>query len=300
MKDAKLALAICLPALLSASAAATAPAHAQTTVPQYSLPWGLRPAVASTLVRSDTGLAYYDGGRTVASTFAAGYAILPKELGIYARGAYVHSSPDAGESAGGFGNPLVFGLYTPSLTESLRLAVFGGVALPLGQGGGNEPNLTAKAAVASGVPARSSLDNALFAVNDLVPTVGLGLAYVKSGLTLQAEATVLQLIRAKGDQAQKDSSKTNLTSGLHAGYFLTGMLSLGAELRYQRWLSTPSFVKDELGNRDQLTFAVGPRANFAVSEGVVMRPGAAFAMPLDDPMNEGEYKVIQLDIPVTF
>ena len=59
-------------------------------------------------------------------------------------------------------------------------------------------------------------------------------------------------------------------------------------------------MKDALGNRDQLTFAVGPRANFAVSDRVVMRPGVAFAMPLDDPMKTADYKIVQLDIPVTF
>jgi hypothetical protein len=78
------------------------------------------------------------------------------------------------------------------------------------------------------------------------------------------------------------------------------MLSVGAELRYQRWLSTPSFVKSELGNRDQLSFAVGPRFNVALGNGVVMRPGAAFAMPLDDPMKSAGYKIVQLDVPVIF
>lgn len=287
--------ALAVAAILPASASAQA-----KKVPQYSLPWGLRPAIAATLLRSDTAFASFDGGSTIASTMIGGYAIVPKELGVYARGAYVRTSPDEGDAASGFGNPLVFGLYTPELDKGIRLAVFGGVALPLGQGGGNDPDVATKAAVASGVPARSSMDNALFAVNDLVPTAGLGLAYIASGLTLQAEATVLQLIRAKGDQAQKDSSKTNFTSGFHAGYYLTDTFSIGGELRYQRWLSTPSFVEDDPGKRDQLTFAVGPRANFEVSDGVLMRPGLAFAMPLDDPMKKAEYKIVQLDIPITF
>lgn len=286
---------------LLALAAWGGPAAAQSPgVPQYSVPWGLRPAIASTLVRSDTALAWFDGGSTVASTFLGGYAIVPKTFGVYARGAYVHASPDQGSSAGGLANPLVFGLFTPKLDDKVRLAVFAGVAAPLAQGGGNTPDAATKAAVASGVPARSLMDNALFAVNDVVPTVGLGLAYIDKGWTLQAEATVLELLRAKGGRVQKDSSKTNFTSGVHVGYFFTNVLSLGAELRYQRWLTTPSFVKDALGNRDQLTFAVGPRANFAVSEHVVMRPGVAFAMPLDDPMKAADYKIVQVDIPVSF
>jgi hypothetical protein len=200
--------------LCAATLAVSGVAHAQTPpVPQYSLPWSLRPAIASSVVRSDTALAYFDGGDTVASTFLAGYAFTPKTAGIYARGAWVHASPDQGSSASGFSNPLVFGLYTPKVGESLRLAVFAGAALPLGQGGGNSPDPATKTAVASGVPARSSMDNALFAVNDIVPTAGVGLAYIERGLTLQVEATVLQLVRAKGDQVQKDSSKTNFHVG---------------------------------------------------------------------------------------
>lgn len=294
--------AVALSSLLLLSALALGSAsNAQTPpVPQYSLPWGLRPAIASSVVRSDTALAYLDGGSTVASTFLAGYAFVPKTLGVYARGAYVHASPDQGDGAGGFANPLLFGLYTPAVADHLRLAAFAGAALPLGQGGGNTPDVATKAAVASGVPARSSLDNALFAVNDAVATAGLGLAYFDRGFTLQVEATVLELIRAKGDLVQKDSAKTNFTSGVHAGYFVTGLLSVGAELRYQRWLTTPSFVKSELGNRDQLSFAIGPRANFALATGVVSRPGVAFVVPLDDPMKSASYKVVQLDIPVTF
>ena len=77
-------------------------------------------------------------------------------------------------------------------------------------------------------------------------------------------------------------------------------MSVGAELRYRRWLTTPSFVKGDLGNRDQLSFAIGPRANFALADGVVARPGIAFAMPLDDPMKTASCKIVQLDVPVTF
>jgi len=57
--------------------------------------------------------------------------------------------------------------------------------------------------------------------------------------------------------------------------FNLGLASVldGCELRYRRWLSTPSFVSDDLGNRDQLTFAVGPRTSFRVGESIVMRPG---------------------------
>jgi hypothetical protein len=104
-----------------------------------------------------------------------------------------------------------------------------------------------------------------------------------------------------------DKSKTNFTTGLHVGYFIIPMLSLGGEIRHQRWLSTPKAVeKDEadggadLGIRDTTTFAVGPRFHFKLSDSVWFRPGVAFAMPLDKPMSKSDYKMVQLDLPVAF
>jgi hypothetical protein len=139
---------------------------------------------------------------------------------------------------------------------------------------------------------------------------------VAHGFTAQIEATVLQLTRVKGDKknaagvaANPDSSKTNFTTGLHLGYFVVpGLLSLGGEIRHQRWLSTPKAVEaDEadsnmtpMGVRDTTTFAVGPRFHFKFGESVWFRPGVAFAMPLDKPYSKSEHKMVQLDLPIAF
>src|SRR5690606_5383056 len=115
------------------------------------------------------------------------------------------------------------------------------------------------AAAGSGIYARSAMDNAMFAVNYLTFFPGLGIAYVADGLTVQAEATVLSLHRARGgESAEPDEHRVNFTSGVHVGYFVLESLSLGADLRYQRWLSTPSAVEadeaaaddDQRGIRD--------------------------------------------------
>jgi hypothetical protein len=93
---------------------------------------------------------------------------------------------------------------------------------------------------------------------------------------------------------------------LHVGYFIVPMLSLGAEIRHQRWLSTPKAVElDEAsatpqGSRDTTTWAVGPRGHFKLSDSVWFRPGVAFAMPLDNPMKKAKYKIVQLDLPIAF
>jgi long-subunit fatty acid transport protein len=113
---------------------------------------------------------------------------------------------------------------------------------------------------------------------------------------------VLQLTRVRGEQKQVDKSRTNLTAGLHLGYFFIPALSAGAELRYQRWLSTPDNVKkDKTGTlRDTLTFAIGVRGHIKLNESLVLRPGIAYVRGLDAPMSKQHYNVFQLDVPLQF
>ena len=82
------------------------------------------------------------------------------------------------------------------------------------------------------------MDNSMFAVDYFTIFPGADLAYVAHGLTVQAEATLFQLTRVRGKDTVpgKDSSNTNLTAGLHVGYFVIPQFSVGVELRHQRWL----------------------------------------------------------------
>jgi hypothetical protein len=215
------------------------------------------------------------------------------------------------DSATNFLNPVLGATYALKPAKPLRLAFFLGVALPLGSGGGDDASLDhMQANNPFGVRTRSAMDNAMFSPNDLTVLPGVDFAYVSSGFTVQVEATLLQLMRVRGSGGatpkNPDSSKTNLTMGVHVGYFFTPFLSVGAELRHQRFLSSPKAVKDDeasatpVGLRDQTTWAIGPRAHFKLGESVWFRPGIAFSMPIDDPMSKFEYKVVQLDLPVAF
>jgi hypothetical protein len=140
----------------------------------------------------------------------------------------------------------------------------------------------------------------MFAVNDFTVFPGVGFAYISHGFTAQAEATLFQLTRVRGDKVQKDSSRTNFTTGVHVGYFLIPELSIGAELRHQRWLSTPVAVKANEVLRDTTTFAIGPRVHLKLADKMWLRPGIALALPLDNPLKDAKTKVIQLDIPFVF
>jgi len=153
------------------------------------------------------------------------------------------------------------------------------------------------------------MDNAMFAVNYFTAIAGGGVAYVDHKLTVQAEATLLQLFRVRGDTASSatDSAKTNSTAGIHAGYFIIPMLSVGGEFRYQRWLSHPTQL-NTMGAKvdipgiamDTMTVAIGPRLHFQVSKGLFLRPGLAYARGLDKPLTDASYNMVQVDVPFYF
>ena len=182
-----------------------------------------------------------------------------------------------------------------------KLGLFLGVTIPVGSGGGSNPDKDKATANGVGAATRSMMDNAMFATNYFTVFPGVDFAFVRGGFTAQVEATIFQLTKTRGPDGI-DKSNTNFTTGLHVGYFVLPILSLGAEIRHQRWLSTPSSVKaDATGaSRDTTTFAIGPRFHFKLSETVWFRPGIALALPIDDPMKKNDYKIAQLDLPLSF
>jgi hypothetical protein len=310
-----------------AAAAAESPpavAPAKPKPPPYSLPWQLRPVVAGSVVRSDTAFAFYENptsgnsGSTIASMLLASLKVTDNLAPLVRLGMVSNSPPDGQlvgmtmnelESATGFLNPVLGATYALKFGPEWKLGLFLGITVPVGSGGGDDAEPEARAANSTGILARSAMDNAMFAVNDFVVFPGVGFAYTNFGFTAQVEATVLQLTQVRGgDAAQPDDSRTNFTAGLHLGYFIIPLLSVGAELRHQRWLSTPAAVEadenlpdaQQNGIRDNTTFAIGPRFHFKLSDSVWFRPGVAFALPLDNPMKKSEYKIVQLDLPVAF
>jgi hypothetical protein len=290
---------------------AAEPAVTPPKPPPYSLPWGLRPALAVNVVRLDSALSFYknpvtkDSGNTFVSTLLASYKVTDNISPLIRIGMASNSPADGpmGVNPGAgtvFLNP-VLGINYSHKVESFRFTPFLGVALPIGSGGGNNPEPKNAAARTDGIFARSAMDNAMFAVNDLVIFPGLAVSYINHGLTFQLEATILKLTQVRGDEAaQPDKSRTNFTGGAHLGYFIIPQLSFGVEIRHQRWLSTPAAVKAAPKARDNTTFAFGPRVHLKLGETMWLRPGISFSTPLDDPMADREQKTIQLDIPFLF
>jgi hypothetical protein len=279
--------------------------------PPYSLPWQLRPVAAATVIRSDTAIAFYENpmsnesGSTVASMLLGSYKLTPELAPLVRLGVVSNSPPDGAMSPGSgfnFINPVLGATYVFKLSPDFKLAAFLGLAIPIGGGGGDMPEPESAAANGAGILARSAMDNAMFAVNYFTVFPGVGLAFVKSGFTAQVEVTLLQLFRVRGGgNPVNDSSRTNLTAGLHLGYFFIPQLSAGAELRHQRWLSTPTpIMVDEDTLRDTSTFAIGLRGHIKLGETMWLRPGLAYARAIDDPMDAAGYNILQLDVPVSF
>lgn len=285
-------LLVILLGLLPLSALAT-PAAAP-----YALPWQLRPAIPGNVARLEDTLAFHDGGTTNVTMGLVSYKV-HSSVALLARWGFVNDFPEIGNSRGGVSNPLVGAVWGFSPVPEWKIAAALMATIPVGSGGGNTPDLENAAAVRAGIYNRSSMDNALFATNDFTVIPGIDVAYVKGGFTFQAEATLLQLTRVRGDQVQPDSSKTNFTSGLFAGYFIIPELSLGAELRYQRWLSTPVAVSLNSDLRDVMTGAFGVRGHFKVAS-VVLRPGVSLSGAFLGVPAKQNYLIGQFDLPVSF
>ncbi|HLK92551.1 MAG TPA: hypothetical protein VKZ18_21835 [Polyangia bacterium] len=280
--------------------------------PPYSLPWQLRPVAAVTAVRSDTSVAFYDtggvGGDTVATLLTGSYQLTPHLAPLVKLGFVQNDAPGTSPSGDSFVNPIV-GVTYARRVQAFRWAVFAGAAIPVGQGSGDSADKGVVAANKAAQAARSGMDNSMFAVNYFTGIIGADAAYVDRNLTVQVEATLFQSLRAHGDDAgaaSTDAARTNATTGLHLGYFVIPALSFGAELRYQRYLSTPTSlvmgakVPYNDGQKDTTTVAIGPRAHFAIGKGMFLRPGISYSRALDQPLSGSSYNMVQVDLPVVF
>ncbi len=303
-------------ALFLASAPATEPVvtkavppapAAPMIPPPYSLPWLLRPATAATVVRLDETMAYYQdpasgsSGASYLTSLIATYRLNPRFVPVFRLVWVSNDAPARGPdpSGSGFSNPLVGLNYLRPFGRGWRWTGFFASTIPVGSGGGSSPDRGAAAAMSAAISARSAMDNALFAVNYWTVIGGLGIARVAPGLTLQGELTILQLTRARGPQTQ-DKSRTNLTAGVHAGHFFSPRVSLGAEVRMQRWLTDAAPVRSDPRAREQLTFGIGPRFHFKLGKGRWVRPGLSYTRAFDDPMKARSYDILQVDVPVAF
>lgn len=289
-----------------------------TTTPRYSLPWQLRPVTIGNVVRIDSAAAVFNDANgnldeAVATVLTASYQMTPDWAPMVRLGFVGNDAPGAALDGSSFVNPILGATYARRM-GSYRLALFGATTIPVGTGGGNAPNPGAAKTNAASITARPAY-NAMFAVNYLTEIVGVDFAYVNHGFTAQAEATLLQFVRVRGDKsaAATDSFRTNAAVGLHLGYFIGSHFSLGGDLSYQRWISHPTTLNAMTGahvpfsdaKMDMVTVAAGPRLHFRLGKQAWIRPGISFVRGLDTrgfdaPLLTAQTTAVQIDVPVMF
>ncbi|MET0551490.1 MAG: hypothetical protein ABW221_00535 [Vicinamibacteria bacterium] len=281
-------------ALAAASPAPAAP---------YSVPWLMRPAAPGNGVRVDETLAFdvppgAPGTTATAVTSLTASWRPARRWAFVARQSFVRRDPSGAAAGDAFSNPLLGANRLWTAGARWRGHFFAASTVPIGSGGGDAPSAAAAAALTAAVPARSGMDNALFAVNYWTAIAGAGAARVTPALTVQAEVTVLQLNRVRGARTQ-DGHRTNLTAGLHVGRFVTPRLSIGAEARMQRWLTDAAPVRADASARQQFTVGAGPRLHLKIGSRW-LRPGLSYSRALDAPMKRRGYDILQIDVPVSF
>jgi hypothetical protein len=264
----------------------------------------MRSAFSGTGVRLDSSFAVSHDAMnntslTEASVFGVSMRIRPG-LAVGAKFAWVANMPPSGPTQTTISNVGVGAQMTLPLKHGFFLTPFVGMTLPVGMGGGNTPNTSALAADASGANARAVSDNTLFAIDELTVGAGLGAAWVAHKFTVQAEFTVGEMFRVRGDQFFPDAYRTPLFSGIHVGYTPIRALSFGAEFRSMVWLSTPRLVISDPTQRDTLAVAVGARGHFRLSRRVSIHPGVSYTRGLTGQLAANDYNIVGLDIPVGF
>jgi hypothetical protein len=276
-----------------------------------SFPWQLHPVTSANLISLDSSAAVfrdYQGNIDIASasTLSLSYRLTERWAPMLRLGFVGNNAPGAALDGSSLGNPVVGATYTRPL-KHLRLAVFGALALPVGSGGGDAPDLQAATTNTASITARPA-DEAMFEVNYATVILGADLAYVKKGFTAQAEATLLQGVRVRGADtaAGAEAARTRATLGAHLGMFLGRYVSLGADLDYRRWLTSAPMLDEMTGfDRATLTAAVGVRVHVRIAS-TSLHPGLSYTRGFDGLTLHGpttftqQTNAIAVSIPATF
>jgi hypothetical protein len=282
------------------------------------LPWQLRPLTTSNSVRAESGAAVFNdanGNVNITSTNAmsASYQLTDRWAPMLRLGFLGNNADGAARDGTTFANPMLGVMYTRTIDDR-TLGLFAATTLPIGTGGGNDPDPIAVQANAASMTVRPS-DDAMFDVNYLTEIVGGDVAYVKHGVTAQAEATLQQSVRVRGGEsaAGTDTARTRAALGAHVGTYIGSHVSLGGDLLYQRWLSHPTELDSMTGARAPiadvdmaaLTVSLGVRVHLHVGPASV-HPGFSFTRGLDatgptaGSMITNRTTGFALDVPVLF
>lgn len=282
------------------------------------LPWQLRSVTTRNSLRAESGAAVFNdanGNMNITSTNAlsASYQLTERWAPTLRLGFVGNNASGAARDGTAFASPMLGVTYAPTFGDR-RLAFFAATTLPVGTGGGDDPDPIPARANAASMTARPS-DDATFDVNYLTEIIGADVAYAKHGVTAQAEATIQQSVRVRGSEstAGTDAARTRAALGAHVSTYMGSHVSIGGDLLYQRWLSHPTKLDDMSGARApitdadmaSLTASLGIRTHFHIGAASV-HPGLSFTRGLDatgptaGSMITNRTTAFALDVPVLF
>jgi hypothetical protein len=289
-------------AIIVALASATSLPRVVLAEPRESLAWQLRPLTSESFLRIDSAAAAFtdDNGNLdlgVSSIVSASYQRTSHWAPTIRLGVVKNNAPGSALDGSSFGNPVAGVTYTRS-TGRRRLALSWATTVPVGTGGGDDPDPRAEKTNTAAITARPA-DSAMFEVNYLTQIVGVDAAYVNRGFTAQAAATLIPGVRVRGGGTERFRASSAVA--LHLGYFLGSHVSLGGDVRYQRRLTHPAML--DAMNNDLLTVTAGVRLHLRIGDHVV-RPGISYTRGLDPgaldaPWINARANTVQLDVPVT-
>lgn len=266
----------------------------------YSLPWQLPSATIDNTVRVESAAAAFDDEQGnldigVTTMVAAIYRLSDHWAPTLRLGFVGNNAPGAALDGTTFGSP-VAGVTYAQRRGDYRLALAWTTTIPVGTGGGDDPDMRAAKSNEASMTARPA-DRAMFEVDYATETASANVAYVHRGFTAQGEAALLEGVRVRGDGG---AAQTRAAVGVHLGTFLGSHVSLGGDVRYERWLTQPMSA-----DVDTLTVAAGVRLHLRIGTQVRIHPGLSYTRALGkrggaEPLLTDGTNAIQIDLPVMF
>lgn len=270
--------------------------------PPMVAPFGLRGLGVGTSVRIDQTFAPYtvaDKGYFESVHFVSASLKVSDTFALSLRTGVDRYGASGESTTSGFLNTALGVHGATKLGRWFRFAASSGVVLPTANGGGNTPDASVAAAHRAGTLVRAFMAGSMFAANDLNVPFGVDFGFVAHGFTAQVETNVSAGFRVRGELVQADSTKVNTTSGVLVGYYVVPEVSVGAELWYQRYLTTPAAVEKDPSQRDNLSVAGGVRATVK-GVGATFRPGVSYGVGLRGQVSDKHVHMLQIDLPVSF
>src|SRR6185436_13111069 len=205
--------------------------------------WGDEPAAAKPIGMSlSLGTTFqklsHEPQDTVLSVLTASYDLTDR-WGAFARLGLVDNDPATGEAGRGMSNPALGFTYGRPLSDRYRLGLTLGVVLPLGSGGGDDPD----PAVLNAMLTATDWGGPMYGPDHLTPYVGASLTRSAGPLTLRARSTLYDANRVKGKKADPIGPTVIFTSSdLLADYSLSDRMSVFTQLAQTYYHNTPPFV----------------------------------------------------------